>query len=166
MECRKLLGLGALLGLAPFLPKIDIGEEKPIPVERIGHRFHPEEFKNNFVSDEIEQDFIKINVTGAISITPKKRKSIIEGTGNIGEDFVSWGFEVKINHLPNDPLPIIKVQSETSGLWYNLMKVIYVDAEQQPKIPELYIEGVEEPFVPHPNFLNFEMKYIITCQKI
>ena len=157
MERRKLLGLGALLSLVPFLPKMNILLEDGT-VESFTPLIPPDPLST---IQETLDSLVRIDVTGMISMYTKKGKSIINGTGYIGDNFISWEIEVKENWGYGDE-PKLRIP----GLRYPLMKVISVKAEQQPEIPEFYIEGVEEPFVPHPNFLNFEMKYIITCQKL
>ena len=154
MKRRKLLGLGALLGLAPFLPKLDV-ELMDGTVESFTPLIPP----NPLASiQETVDNLFTINVEGNVTVYPKNGESRITGTGYIDKNpqLIHWETTVKNNYRHSEP--IIKIDYGISG------KVISIVEENIP-LPEVYIEGVKHPpFVPHPMYLK--KKVTITCQRI
>ena len=155
MKRRNFLGLGALLGLAPVLPKLDVklmdgAVESFTPLTPLT--------PTASIQETIDSLFT-INVEGNITVYPKNGESIITGTGYIDKNpqLIYWETTVKNNHRQSEE-PIIKIDRGISG------KVISIVEENTPP-PEVYIEGVKHPpFVPHPMYLK--KKVTITCQKI
>ena len=155
MKRRKLLGLGALLGLAPFLPKSDVQL-----MDGTVESFTPLIPPNPLASiQETVDSLFTINVEGNVTVYPKNGESRITGTGYIDKNpqLIHWETTVKNNYRHSEE-PIIKIDYGISG------KVISIVEENIP-LPEVYIEGVKHPpFVPHPMYLK--KKVTITCQRI
>jgi hypothetical protein len=154
MKRRNFLGLGALLGLAPVLPKLDVklmdgAVESFTPLTPLT--------PTASIQETIDSLFT-INVEGNITVYPKNGESRITGTGYIDKNsqLIYWETTVKDNYRHCEDT-IIKIDCGISG------KVISIVEENTPP-PEVYIEGYTHPFISNPTYLK--KKIIITCRKI
>jgi len=154
MKRRKLLGLGALLGLAPFLPKLDV-QLMGGTVESFTPLMPPTPTAS--IQETIDSLFT-INVEGNITVYPKNGESRITGTGYIDKNpqLIYWETTVKNNYRQGEA-PIIEIDRGILG------KVISIVEENTP-LPEVYIEGYTHTFTPHPMYLK--KKVTITCKKL
>ena len=154
MKRRKLLGLGALLGLAPFLPKLDV-KLMDGTVESVYPLAPPNPLARPIPT---EDNLFTINVEGNVTVYPKNGESRITGTGYLDKNpqLIYWETTVK-QYNGHYQEAIIKIDRGISG------KVISI-VEENTSLPEVYIEGVEHPFIPHPMYLKKEVT--ITCQRI
>lgn len=157
MKRRELLGLGALLGLAPLLPKLDV-RLMDDSVESFTPLIPPTPTAS--IQETVDSLFT-IHVDGSVIITQKDGEVEMTGTGYIDDNhgLIYWKTIIKENcGYGNEP--IIEINHGTfSG------KMVSIHQEAVP-MPEFYIEGVKEPFCPHPNFINTDPKVSIICRKI
>lgn len=150
MERRNFLGLGALLGLAPLLPKLDV-RLMDGTVESFTPLIPPTPTAS--IQETVDSLFT-IHVDGSVTITQKEGENEISGIGYIKDELISWKSTIKENYRQEEE-PVIEINNNLLG------RMVTISAERET-IPEFYINGVAEPFSPHPNL----MKVKIICRKI
>lgn len=153
MKRRNFLGIAALFGLAPLLPKIDTGEEKPI--KGIGKPFTPEKFKDNLI-EEFEIKVIEFQIPVGHA-NQYGRWYQITGKGILNGEIVT--FKTK------------KIKEETNT--FNDPQLIWINDVQKAKL--ISVRSFNEPifvdYFPYDNdgpreTIQGRSETILTCQKI
>ncbi len=158
MERRNFLGIAALLGLSPMLPRNVFTEEQGAPGIVKAKTFDGEEVE--FGEPLILDDEFKIKVAdGKMEIImPENEEDVgllIRGKGWLENSLVDFEIEQISKHPIKATVMINKDKNHKHEL---------ININGHRDIPDIYIEGWSEPTVPHPMFYP-PMTVEIICRK-